>query len=357
MKIILLTLLLLSFAGPWSGLAQSQEPTPLPTPPSPEITPDVFPSLLPLPPKPPVDEPSPEPTATPLPRPSASVAVPAGQVKLDFAFPQVTEGQRLQVRLQLKGQTQGLRYPIKGQISYSDSNYSFSQQSEEKIPFEMNGPEAHSVSLLFRSAGRKKVQISTDMPGLPSRNALVYVEPFKATVFPKPIDVSGFQPDPKLWHVWVNLHHSLAPQQTQHQYYMVTYRGEIVQKLLTSSATPDKITPQGQFKLGVKASSPRSTLYDSVMPFWTTIQVPGFSFEYGNHGLVGEAYLYSLGLPASHGCLRLSNKWVQQNGNWLNIGGAKWVYTHVPVGTPIHIFKKPVQPFASENYRMWLARR
>jgi lipoprotein-anchoring transpeptidase ErfK/SrfK len=126
---------------------------------------------------------------------------------------------------------------------------------------------------------------------------------------------------------------------------------------LTSGAAPGMVTPQGKFKLGPKMAAPRSTKYASLMPFWSTIRIPGYTFEYGNHGLVGESYLYRLGTPASHGCLRLSNKWIQTNGKRLNIGGAKWVYHHVPVGTPIHIFRRAVQPFAFESYSMWLARR
>jgi hypothetical protein len=47
---------------------------------------------------------------------------------------------------------------------------------------------------------------------------------------------------------------------------------------------------------------------------------------------------------------------VQEGGEWLNIGGAKWVFNHVPVGTAIQIFKKPVQPFVFQNYRMWLSK-
>lgn len=357
----LLTLaLLLSMAPGAPAGAQTPPPGPLPTPPAADISPDVFPSLSPLPPKPPVDEPEPEPSPTPTPtaspttRPTLPPIAESGQ--LQFSFPDsLTEGQRFSLSLEARGQ--GLRFPIKGQIVYQDSSYDLSQNREEKIPFELSGPGKQLVPLTFRSAGRKTVKIIPDKNGLPARNALVFVQPFTATVFPQPVDTSSFSSAPADWRVWVNIYHNPKGKPAQQQYYLITHKGQIVQKLLTSSATPGKITPQGTFKLGPKAASPRSTLYESVMPFWTTILVPGFSFEYGNHGLVGEGYLYSLGSPASHGCLRLSNKWIEKNGEWLNIGGAKWVYTHVPVGTTIQIFSKPAPAFSAETYRMWLSRR
>lgn len=341
--------------------------------------PESFPTVTPLPPKPPVaatPTPTPEPTtvptpvpttsATPIPNPtptskptakptSKPTAVPTGKGELSYSFPkQLTEGKRFKLTLQVQG---AVSYPVKGFIRYEDGTYNYSTTLKEAIPFEIKGPGAHTVSMLFRSAGRKQIRIETAGNQAPARNALAYASPFAATVFPVAVNTSGFQADPSLWKVWVNLHHSLSAQQPQRQYYLVTYRGEIIQKLLTSSAAPGKLTPQGNFNLGVKIASPTSTLYDSVMPFWTTILVPGHSYEYGNHGLTGEAYLYSLGVPASHGCLRLSNKWVQQGGQWVNIGAAKWVYSHVPVGTPIQIFKRPAQPFAFVNYNNWLAKR
>lgn len=330
--------------------------TPLPMPPAGDIGPDVFPSLSPLPPKPPVDEPAPEASSSPTsPRRSAEPApIEAGQ--LNFTFPErVSEGQRFSLVLEAQGR--GLRFPVKGQIVYLDGSYDLSQTREEKIPFELSGPGQHAVPLTFRSAGRKTLRIIPAQTGLPTRNAAVFAQAFPATVFPRTLDSHDFSTDPADWQVWVNIYHNARSHPPQKQYYLVTHKGQIVQKLLTSSATPGRVTPQGTFKLGPKAASPRSTLYESVMPFWTTILIPGFSFEYGNHGLVGEGYLYSLGSPASHGCLRLSNKWVQQNGEWLNIGGAKWVYTHVPVGTTIHIFSRPAPVFAAETYRMWLSRR
>ncbi|PKL74739.1 MAG: hypothetical protein CVV27_18960 [Candidatus Melainabacteria bacterium HGW-Melainabacteria-1] len=364
-------LLALWLSGVMGGTALAQSTSSEPTPPPMPIEPESFPTVTPMPAKPPVPaspEPSelpsvqpttsPAPTATPTSGPTAvPTALPTatpipGKAELSFDFPKPTEGRRFMLKLQLKGT---VSYPVKGMIRFEEQGYDHGKLLKEAVPFELKGPGQHEFSLVFRTPGRKVVRIES--AAAPTRNVALEVAPFVASIFPQSIDASGFERDPDLWKVWVNLQHSLSSSAPQRQYYLVTYRGEIVQKLLTSSAAPGKLTPQGVFKLGPKIASPKSTLYDSVMPFWTTILVPGHSFEYGNHGLIGEAYLYSLGVPASHGCLRLSNKWVQRDGDWVNIGGAKWVYTHVPVGTKIQIFKQAVQPFAYENYTMWLARR
>lgn len=343
-----------------------------------EVSPEIFPTVTPLPLKPPLPTPTPEPSLSPTPAPSPQPSVsptakptakptaqptsqptaqptaqPQGKAQLEYGLPKLTEGQRVNLQLQLQGD---VSFPVKGSIRFADSPYDYSGTAQQTIPFVLTGPGVQNVSVVFRSPGRKQIQIETENKVAPARNVLAFVQPFAATVFP--VETSrSFTSDPSLWRVYVNLQSSVNTATPQRQYYMVTYNGEVIQKLLTSSATPGKLTPEGSFVLGAKIASPKSTLYDSVMPFWTTILIPGHSAEYGNHGLVGEDYLYHLGVPASHGCLRLSNKWVQQSGQWLNIGGAKWVYSHVPVGTPIKIFKRSVQPFAFQNYSMWLAKK
>lgn len=320
----------------------------------PEMTPEFFPSVTPLPARRPTATPSPEITPTPLPviTPDPRMTRPPmgiGKPELAFDLPEVTEGQAFALTLTVKGAVAS--FPIQGEVIFNDFDYKMQAEKTEKVPFTLTGPEPQEVLLHFRTPGKKTFRIETATPILPTRNVLAYVKPFVATVFPQPIE-RQWSKNPKDWRVLVNLQHSAS----QRQYYQVIHKDEVVQRLLTSSATANKVTPTGKFKLGIKAASPKSTLYESVMPFWTTIRIPGYSFEYGNHGLTGESYLYYLGQPASHGCLRLSNKWIKQNGEWLNIGGAKWVYEHVPVGSPIHIYRQAHQPFAFENYRSWVNR-
>ncbi len=358
MRLLLLTAMLLTSLTPgvWAQTSDQNLP-PV------DVFPEIFPSVTPLPPKQPVSTPTPEPstfpslypTLSPSSQPSAEPsAALTGKAKLRFSFAKAQEGQPTRLTLSVQG---AAAYPVKGQILFSEKDYNLTSQHEASIPFEIKNKQPLNLDLIFHSPGRKKVTIKTESPRLATRNALVYVSPFPATIFPIENPGISFDKNPINWQVLVNLHHSLQSKAPQRQYYQVIYKEQIVQRLLTSSATGDKLTPKGQFKLGVKAAAPRSTLYESVMPFWTTIMIPGYSYEYGNHGLTGESYLYYLGTPASHGCLRLSNKHIKQNGEWLNIGGAKWVYNHVPVNTSIHIFQQALQPFAFENYQMWVSRK
>jgi lipoprotein-anchoring transpeptidase ErfK/SrfK len=320
--------------------------------PSPDLNeyPEIIPSTTPKPIQSPLPTPVPSVVATPFP-------VKKG-VRLLATFASPQEGQRSLVKLRLENANTlpASAFPLTGEISFDDNGYDQMPLPRRKVAFQIPASGEADVAVLFHSPGRKEVLITLAYPGVADRHFAIYIKPFPVSIFPREIEVSGLKRDPNYWHVWVNLHYSASASEPQRQYYQVTYNDEIIERFLTSSAAPGKITPTGRFKLGPKIASPKSTLYESLMPFWTTILVPNFSFEYGNHGLVGESYLYLLGAPASHGCLRLSNKWVQQGGEWLNIGAAKWVFNHVPVGTTIQIFKKPVQPFAYENYRTWLSK-
>ena len=343
-------------------LAQSDEDPILP-----EMTPEYFPSVTPLPARSPSVRPQPEATPVPLPTvaPSFAPTLPPsprptsppmgkGTPKISFSLADTVEGQNTALRLQAMGAVR--TFPVKGQIIFEDTDYQGQNKMTQKLSFTLTGVEPQRFNLRFRSPGKKVIRIETANPELPTRNVLAYVKPFPATIFPRPVQ-RQWSRNPDDWSVLVNLHHDVRSGSAQRQYYQIMHKGELVQRLLTSSATADKLTPTGTFKLGVKAASPKSTLYESVMPFWTTILIPGYSYEYGNHGLTGESYLYYLGIPASHGCLRLSNKWVKEKNEWLNIGGAYWVYEHVPVGTSIQIFRQARQPFVFENYQMWVSKQ
>lgn len=342
-------------------MAQETEDQPLP-----EMTPEYFPSVTPLPARSPSTLPIPEdsPVAIPTVTPSAfptvwppvrptAPPISKGAPKIKFSLSEAVEGQNTTLQLQVTGAVR--QFPVKGKVVFEDQDYQGQKTFTQKIPFTIKGSAPVALTVRFQSPGKKTVHIETENPELATRNVLAYVKPFPATVFPRDIE-RNWSKNPDDWKVLVNLHHDMAGADAQRQYYQVIHKGELVQRLLTSSATPGRLTPTGTFKLGVKAASPKSTLYESVMPFWTTIMIPGYSYEYGNHGLTGESYLYYLGTPASHGCLRLSNKWVKENGEWLNIGGAHWVYQHVPVGTSIQIYRQARQPFVFENYQAWVSK-
>lgn len=345
--ILALFILVSCLWGP-KALSKEIEPDFIPTPPAVEITPELFPTPTP----PPLPQ-APEESVTPEPVPSVEAVAPS----LEYEFPRLVEGRLALIKLYLKGQSLSVQYPVTGRLIFENGSYDHSKITTETVAFQISEVGSLTVPVIFRTSGKKTIRIETDLRQIAPRNVLAYVEPFEASIFPHVLAEKKWSKDPKDWHVWVNLYTDYRQEQSQRQYYMVTYKGEIMQKLLTSGAAPGRITPQGRFTLGTKMAAPHSTKYASLMPFWSTISVPGFSYEYGNHGLLGESYLYYLGMPASHGCLRLSNKWVKVNGKSLNIGGAKWVYSHVPVGTPIHIFRRVAQPFGFESYTMWLARR
>ncbi|HEY9842528.1 MAG TPA: hypothetical protein V6D23_18845, partial [Candidatus Obscuribacterales bacterium] len=222
-----------------TALAQNvipgEGPRPLPV----EISPESFPTVTPLPPKPPVvstpepslepsQEPSPQPSFTPSPTPQPPVRPtsrpsptpqpsrtpsPQGKAQLSFSFPKLTEGQRFRLKLQITGN--GVSYPVKGWIRYQDATYDYSKTVKEAIPFELNS-DSGEVSLLFRSPGSKQIHIETASGALPTRNARVFVQPFAATIFPVSRG-DDFERDPDLWQVWVNLHHSLSAAHPQRQ--------------------------------------------------------------------------------------------------------------------------------------------
>lgn len=343
-----------SLSHPAWGLDTLETPPPWGPSASVSPTPSTSPVVIPLPT--PSETPSVSPSPSPLPSVSPSITPTAPPAKLELVYQfdkQLNEGHQTIVKVGLVNveQLAADQFPLKGMIHFEELGYDLNKHQRE-IPFQLDQTGRIGIPVVFQSPGKKTLKIQLNYKAIVSRHVGLYVMPFKATVFPLAVDTRYLEKKPQNWHIWVNLHHSMVPHQQQRQYYLITYKGTIVQKLLTSSAGTGHLTPQGKFKLGIKLEKPKSTRYESVMPFWTTINISGL--DYGNHGLEGDSYLYYLGLPASHGCLRLSNKIIHTNGQAQNIGGAKWVYSHVPVGTAVHIFEKPSPAFTFEDYRAWL---
>lgn len=269
-----------------------------------------------------------------------------------YQISEVIEGRKAHLEVSVKNVNSlpSALFPLKGFISYVDRSYDLSESFLEAIPFEIGNSGKVKVPFIIKSPGQKEIKLFVSHPQLKVQQIAANVQPFKATIFPAPIDGRHFDPNPQNWKVYVNLFYN--GYMGQRQYYQVTYKGEIVQRLLTSAARAGHSTPQGTYRLGAKHLRPKSSKYNSVMPYWMTIITPRQGIgNYGNHGLLGESYLYRLGTPASHGCVRLSNKIL----NGQNIGSAKWVYHHVPSGTSMTIFKRPLAPFQFEDYRGFLA--
>jgi lipoprotein-anchoring transpeptidase ErfK/SrfK len=95
-----------------------------------------------------------------------------------------------------------------------------------------------------------------------------------------------------------------------------------------SSGKASTPTPRGNFVVEDKALRPRSSLYKSLwMPYWVGISSPGVGIhelpEFGN-GVKEDPN--HLGIPVSHGCIRLG------------IGPAKQIYDFASIGTKVKIY-------------------
>jgi lipoprotein-anchoring transpeptidase ErfK/SrfK len=111
----------------------------------------------------------------------------------------------------------------------------------------------------------------------------------------------------------------------------------VTAEYLISSGQASLPTPVGQFYICNKIPEPRSTLYNNLwMPDWNALSTSPNSCAgyvgYGVHALpcFDQACKYvedanHLGIPISHGCIRLSD------------ANAVWFYQNIPIGTPVNI--------------------
>ncbi len=102
---------------------------------------------------------------------------------------------------------------------------------------------------------------------------------------------------------------------------------EVVNSFSISSGKSGMDTPKGVHKIYNKALRPYSKKYGLYMPYWNSISADG---QFGIHELPewpngykeGESHL---GIPVSHGCIRLG------------VGAAAYVYEWAPIGTAVVI--------------------
>ncbi|MBT9547929.1 MAG: L,D-transpeptidase [Candidatus Sericytochromatia bacterium] len=272
--------------------------------------------------------------------------------------PQTQEGQPTELRLHLQLSHQV--GPIKLKLSYADTSYTGEAKNvSQNLEW---GGEALTVPLIFESPGKKTIEIKN------SENALlktlpIEVQPFPATVFPKAWEQYKDMEtnNPQRFKIWANLFYDEKKAPKQRQYVQITYDDRIVDRFLVSSGAPGHATPTGKYKLGFKDYYPRSARYNNTpMPFWSAINVNGVQGEYGFHSLEDGGYLYLLGRPASHGCIRLSRlpsvETDPKTGvkSWGDRGGARWIYDRVPPETPVTIFKTMLTSFEFQDYEGYL---
>lgn len=104
--------------------------------------------------------------------------------------------------------------------------------------------------------------------------------------------------------------------------------GKLIDAFLISSGKPGMNTPKGSHQVYNKNPRPWSKQYGLYMPFWMAITADG---KYGIHELPEWPGGYKegqnhLGIPVSHGCMRLG------------IGPAKTVYDWAEIGTPVIVY-------------------
>lgn len=114
----------------------------------------------------------------------------------------------------------------------------------------------------------------------------------------------------------------------QDQVMVIFEDGKSVESFLVSSGKKGMDTPRGNFKIHNKAPKPWSKKYSLFMPNWMALMADG---KYGIHELPEWPGGYKeganhLGIPVSHGCVRLG------------IGSAKRVYDWAEIGTPVVIY-------------------
>lgn len=104
--------------------------------------------------------------------------------------------------------------------------------------------------------------------------------------------------------------------------------GEILDSYIISSGKRGMETPKGEFSIHNKAPRVWSKKYGLYMPFWMAVASDG---SFGFHELPEWPGGYKegashLGIPVSHGCMRLG------------VGAAKRVYDWAEIGTPVVIY-------------------
>jgi lipoprotein-anchoring transpeptidase ErfK/SrfK len=103
--------------------------------------------------------------------------------------------------------------------------------------------------------------------------------------------------------------------------------GKLLDAFLVSTGRRGMETPQGSFAIRNKAPRPWSKKYSLFMPYWMAVVPSG---EFGIHELPEWPGGYKeganhLGIPVSHGCIRLG------------VGPAERVYNWAEIGTPVNI--------------------
>ncbi len=104
--------------------------------------------------------------------------------------------------------------------------------------------------------------------------------------------------------------------------------GKLTDSFMVSTGKRGMETPKGSYQIRNKAPRVWSKDYGLYMPFWMAVAADG---KFGIHELPEWPGGYKeganhLGIPVSHGCIRLG------------VGPAKFIYDWTPIGTPVVIY-------------------
>lgn len=109
----------------------------------------------------------------------------------------------------------------------------------------------------------------------------------------------------------------------------IYHDGALIKDWPASTGTPDKPTPTGVFTVQNRGEWFFSEKYQQGGRWWVSFKDWGVylfhSVPMDRQQNVIEAEAARLGTPASHGCVRLATE------------NAKWIYDHIPQGTPVYI--------------------
>lgn len=276
---------------------------------------------------------------------------------------QAIEGQIFKLHLAWKDIPHAVELkPVALKLNWQDTSYD-GKAAKGQYDFVLDR-QHQKIDLIFQSSGTKQLQLLTES-GEPIKQWTIDVKPYPASIFPRNWESYRDLPqDPKRVQIWANLYYQPQKSKNQRQYLQITLDNQIIERLLISSGALEHMTPVGEFSLGFKDYYPRSAKYNNTpMPFWSAINVPGHPGEFGFHSLEDGGYLYLLGRPASHGCLRMSRlPSVEKDPKtgqvfWGDRGGARWVYDRVPKESKVHIFRHPLPNFEFEDYEKYLIRQ
>jgi len=228
--------------------------------------------------------------------------------------------------------------PIKVDLNQSAKEYflKFTLNPEVELAFK-NNPDKSQFELLPNASLKRgqKYEIKIYAKYLKDDSESNYKEIYASTFETLPLSASNGTKDFAL--ILEQSKRTTAPKISSGKYVDINLsdqimtlfeNGKVLDAYLISSGKRGMETPKGQTKIYNKYPRAFSKSYGLYMPFWMAITADG---SRGIHELPEWPGGYKeganhLGIPVSHGCVRLG------------VGPAKFVYNWVEIGTPVVVY-------------------